>query len=84
MNFIKIHTKNYIVVHGYDEHNKEIEETIEVNEPTEKLIAVNRILSISEKYILTSYAHNRIIYCQYEEDFKQIQAQLKLQGFLIN
>lgn len=84
MSFIKIHTSNYIIVHGYDENNKEMEEVVEVTESTEKLIAVNRILSISEKYILTTYAHNRIIYWQYDEDFNHIQAQLKLQGVLIN
>jgi hypothetical protein len=48
MSFIKVHTKNYIIVHGFDNHNKEIEEYVEVEAATEKLIAVSRIQSVSE------------------------------------
>lgn len=53
-------------MHGFDENNKEIEETVSVPEWSEKLIAVDRIMSVSEKFILTTYAEGRLIYWQYE------------------
>jgi len=83
MSFIRIHTKNYIILHGFDEQNKEVEEHVEVEAAMEKLIAVHRIQSISEKYILTTYAHNRYIYYEYEEDYTQIIQSLKDKNLLI-
>lgn len=53
-------------MHGFDENNKEIEVTVSVPEWSEKLIAVDRIMSVSEKFILTTYAEGRLIYWQYE------------------
>ena len=66
MKFIKVKIKDYIIMHGFDENNKEIEETVSVPEWSEKLIAVDRIMSVSEKFILTTYAEGRLIYWQYE------------------
>jgi hypothetical protein len=83
MSFIKVHTKNYIIVHGFDKHNKEIEEYVEVETATEKLIAVRRIQSVSEKFILTTYAYNRYIYYEYEEDYNDIVHALKVNGLLV-
>jgi hypothetical protein len=57
MSFIKVHTKNYIVMHGYDHHNKEVEERVEVENTTEKIIAVHRIQSITEKFILIDFVN---------------------------
>lgn len=66
MKFIKVKIKDYIIMHGFDENNKEIEVTVSVPEWSEKLIAVDRIMSVSEKFILTTYAEGRLIYWQYE------------------
>jgi peptidoglycan/xylan/chitin deacetylase (PgdA/CDA1 family) len=84
MSFIKVHTKNYIVMHGYDHHNKEVEERVEVENTTEKIIAVHRIQSITEKFILTTATHGRFIYWEYEDDYKTLVAALNEQGLLIN
>ncbi len=84
MSFIKVHTKNYIIVHGYDENNKEIEEKIEMPKSMEKLIAIHRIQSISEKYILTTYSHGRYIYWEYEERYEDLINILREKGILVN
>lgn len=84
MSFIKVHTKNYIVMHGYDHRNKEVEDTIEVERATEKLIAVHRIQSVTEKYIMTTATHGRFIYWEYEDDYNKLVQVLKEHGLLIN
>ncbi len=70
MKFIKVKVKDHIIMHGFDDNNKEIEEVVSVPEWSEKLIAIDRIMSVSEKYILTTYADGRIIYWQYEGGLK--------------
>lgn len=75
--FIRITTANYLIVHGYNEHNKEIIEEVKVEKPMLKLVAVSRIQSVSEKYILVSSAFNRQMYWEYEESFEEITQQLE-------
>ncbi len=84
MSFIKVHTKNYLVMHGYDHHNREVLEKIEVEQASEKLIAVHRIQSITEKFIFTTATHGRFIYWEYEDDHQVLVQTLKEQGILIN
>lgn len=83
MKFIKVKVKDYIVMHGYDKKNKEIEESISVESYNEKIIAIDRILSVSEKYILTSYAAGRIIYWNYQGDLVELEEQLAAAGMII-
>ncbi|HEY9702190.1 MAG TPA: hypothetical protein V6C58_07075 [Allocoleopsis sp.] len=82
--FIKITTGNYLIVHGYDENNKEIIEEVVVEQPMLKVVAVSRIQSISEKYILVTGSHGRLMYWEYEENFDDLQRILKSQGLLLN
>ncbi len=84
MSFIKVRTKNYFVMHGYDHHNKEVLDKVEVESSTEKLIAIHRIQSVTDKYILTTATHGRFIYWEYEDDYNSIVQKLKEQGLLIN
>lgn len=71
--FIKITTGNYLIVHGYDENNKEIVEEVIVEKPMTKIVAVSRIQSISAKYILVTGSHGRLMYWEYEESFEDIE-----------
>lgn len=73
--FIRVTTGNFIMVHGFDAQNQQIEEEVQAT-PTEKLIAIDRILSISEKYILTRYTDDRLIYYEYEGKMEDIAHQL--------
>ncbi len=41
-----------------------------------KIVAVSRIKSISEKYILTDYLQGRWIYWEYRENYEDIKHQL--------
>ena len=75
--FIKITTGNYLIVHGYDDNNKEIVETVTVEKPMVKIVAISRIQSISDKYILVTGSHGRLMYWEYEESFKELQSVLK-------
>ncbi len=59
MKFIRITTGNYQIVHGYDTDNREIAETVTVDGPMVKLVAIERIQSISEQYILVTGPQGR-------------------------
>lgn len=74
--FIELKLGSYQIVHGFDDQNKEIIEEVTVNGFNKKLVNLDRIKSLSEKFILTDYAHGRWIYWQYEGDFNEIRQQL--------
>ena len=56
--------------------NKEIAEEIKVENPAKKVVAVSRIKSLSEKYILTDYVDGRWIYWEYKEGFEVLKKRL--------
>ncbi len=76
--FIELTLKNHSIVHGFDANNQEITEEVEVENASKKIVALDRILSISNNYILISYAYNRIIYWEYEEDYDQVKRILSM------
>ena len=49
-----------------------------------KIVAVSRIQSVSEKYILVTGSHGRLMYWEYEEKFSDIQDALDYQNLLLN
>ncbi len=73
MKYIELTFKNHTIVHGFDARNQEIIEEVEVKESSRKIIAVDRILSVSKKFILMKYAYDRIIYWEYEEDYEYVK-----------
>lgn len=74
--FIEVRVKNHQILHGFDDNNQEILESVEVESSAKKLIKIDRILSISEKFILTSYAFNRVIYWEYEDNYEELKQML--------
>ncbi len=76
MKFIELTLKNHKILHGFDARNREVIEEVEVEEASKKIVAVSRILSISEKFILIKYAYDRIIYWEYMEDYETIKKRL--------
>ncbi len=74
--FIEVTLGSYIISHGYDNKNKEILEHVFSDKFSKKIIAVSRIKSISEKYILTDYLDGRWIYWEYEEDMEAVKKML--------
>ena len=77
MEFIELHLGSYIISHGYDKNNNEVMAHIPAEKFGKKLIAVSRIKSLSEKYILTDYLDGRWIYWEYKEGFEAVKMLLK-------
>jgi len=51
--FIELELGSHVIVHGFDDNNQEITEEVKVNSFSKKVVSINRIKSISEKFILT-------------------------------
>ena len=83
MKFISVRVRTSIVLHGYAENNREIIEEPEDDVFVEKQLAVERIQSISEKYILVSSSHGRVMYWEYEGGFEALKTRLQKAGLLI-
>ena len=65
-----------MISHGYDADNKEVLEHVVVDGFSKKVVAVSRIKSLSEKYILTDYLDGRWIYWEYTETFDEVKNKL--------
>ncbi len=74
--FLEIEVKLGIVFHGYDKENKEIEETFEGTDFMKKIISIARIQSISEKYILITSSHDRVMYWEYKGTMEELKQRL--------
>lgn len=75
MAFLRLTIGNYQIMHGFDENNQEKIEYIKVERPVVKLIAIDRIQSITDRFILTTYA-DRLIYWEYEQPLAEVMEQL--------
>ena len=73
--FIELTLGNHMISHGYDDNNKEILEEVTLAF-SKKLVAIDRIKSVSEKYILMDYLDGRWVYWEYEGDYKSIKKKL--------
>lgn len=74
--FLEIEVKLGVVMHGYDHENKEIEETFQETDYMRKIISIDRIQSISEKYILIKSSHDRIMYWEYKGTMEELKQRL--------
>lgn len=80
--FIKLRLRSYTICHGYDAAQKEILEEVRETAFSNKIVAIDRIKSISERSILTDYAHGRWIYWEYEGGIDALAAKLEKQKLL--
>lgn len=83
MKFISVRVRSAIVMHGFTEDNQEIVEEIRDEAFVEKLVAVDRIQSVSEKYLLVNSSHGRVMYWEYEGGFEAMKSRLAGAGLLI-
>lgn len=83
MKFLELEVRTALVVHGYDEHNREIIE--EVNEPNymTKFVTIERIQSISEQYVLVTGSHGRIMYWEYRGTMEELRDRLEKAGVML-
>ena len=83
MKFISVRVRNAIVMHGYTEDHQEIVEEFHDQPFVEKLISIERIQSVSEKYILVTSSHGRVMYWEYEGGLPALKARLEAAGLVI-
>ena len=83
MKFIELEVRTAIIVHGFDDKNQEIEEVINETEFVKKLIAIGRIQSISEQYVLVTGSHGRVMYWEYNCEMVALKGKLKAASLLI-
>lgn len=83
MKFIALRVRTAIVMHGYTEENQEIVEQFDDQPFVEKLIAVERIQSVSEQYLLVTSSHGRVMYWEYEGDLAAVKARLQAAGLVV-
>jgi hypothetical protein len=83
MKFISLRVRNAIIMHGYTNDNKEIVEEFKNEAFVEKLIAIDRIQSATEKYILVTSSHGRMMYWEYEGSLAALKARLESAGLVV-
>lgn len=83
MRFISVQVRNAIVMHGYAADNSEVVEEVTGEAFAEKLLAIDRIQSVTEKYILVSSSHGRALYWEYVGDLASIKARLTDAGLVV-
>ncbi|WP_223669334.1 hypothetical protein [Kangiella shandongensis] len=83
MHFLEVRVKTAFIVHGYDDNNQEITEEVKEEAFTTKVVAVERIQSISEQYILVKSSHGRDMYWEYEGNMEALKFKLSNAGLLL-
>lgn len=84
MKFVSLRVRNAITVHGYAADNSEIEEFHKDQAFAEKLISIDRIQSATEKYILVTSSHGRVMYWEYDSSLAQLTALLAKAGLVVS
>lgn len=84
MKFIALRVRNGLTVHGYNADNTEIFEEHHDQEFVEKLIAIDRIQSATEKYLLVTSSHGRVMYWEYDISLSQLSDMLSSAGLVIS
>ncbi len=84
MSYIELHVRTAMIVHGFDDENREIVEEVQETEYVRKIIALERIQSISQQYLLVTSSHGRVMYWEYEETLDDVKSKLNKHGFLLS
>lgn len=82
MSFILLQVRAVRVVHGYDADDRERAETIEGEAFAPKLIALSRILSATERTLLVTGSHGRVMLWEYREGLAELTARLAAAGLV--
>ncbi len=83
MKLISLRVRNALLMHGYTPDNQEIVEEFKDEAFVEKLIAVDRIQSLTEKYVLVTSSHGRVMYWEYEGSLASVAARLAAAGLVV-
>jgi uncharacterized protein YbcI len=82
--YISLSVRNALVHHGYAEDHSEIIQEVTGQEFAEKVIRLDRILSVTEQYLLVSGSHGRVMYWEYEGTLADIKVRLAAVNRLIH
>lgn len=66
MKYILLRVRVAAIVHGYDDANRQITESLEDSEWCQKLLSLDRLLSATERHLLVTGSHGRVMYWEYE------------------
>lgn len=83
MKFIEVDVKTEIIVHGYDDENREIIEDVHDQSFMTKLVAIDRIQSISDQFLLVSSSHGRVMYWEYKGMMSDLKRKLADAGLMV-
>jgi len=83
MAFIELTVSNMLVWHGYDIDNKEVMEVVDGQQPAKKIVAISRVQSLTEKYVLVSAGYGRFMYWEYHDGYNVIKDRLRTAGLFI-
>lgn len=83
MKFISLRVRNAILMHGYTADNQEIVEEFKDEAFVEKLIAIDRIQSVTEKYLLVASSHGRVMYWEYDGSLVSVKDRLAAAGLVV-
>lgn len=83
MKFISLRVRNALLMHGYTPDNQEIVEEFNDEAFVDKLIAVDRIQSLTEKYVLVTSSHGRVMYWEYEGTLSSVKERLAAAGLVV-
>ena len=84
MRYIELKVRTAQVVHGFDKHNQEIIEQVNEEQFVTKLIALDRILSVSEQYVLVTGSHGRVMYWEYTGSLVELRNRLQDADLLVD
>ena len=83
MKFILLRVRTVRVVHGYDEYNREVLEELADAPWSDKLLALDRLLSATQRYLLVSGSHGRVMYWEYEGGLDWLSSCLAARGLAL-
>ncbi len=81
--FIALRVRGALVLHGYTPDNEEVLVQVQGEDFADKLIAIERIQSATERYLMVSAPHGRAVYWEYEGGLVSLQDRLAAAGCVI-
>lgn len=66
MKFLLLRVRVATIVHGYDDANQPIAESLENSEWCHKLLSLDRLLSATERHLLVAGSHGRVMHWAYD------------------
>lgn len=81
--FIEVHVRTALIVHGFTADNVAVEEAVNETAYVRKLIAVSRIQSVSEQYLLVEGMAGRQMFWEYQESMDEVVDRLTRAGAVV-